>query len=177
MKIRFLKIVYFVCVIIILNCNTTAISETGRQSIVNKESIQQYDERKGAFMGAFIIKFTNLIYEVNGKNVKIPIFRGNMGDATYKEFHEYCYKNNLLKARGYIESGFIVESEKGKLTNTFHEFLNFYKNNILKDCDIKTPTYFRVSGNLQHEPVLNYTWRLFQSLYKPPQPLPSLMDI
>jgi len=93
----------------------------------------------------FIINFSNLIYEKKGKELKIPIFRGNMGDAYYKSFHEYCYKNNLLE-RGWGESGFIIEAEKGMLTKTFHEFLNFYKGNILKNADITKPNKIKVYG-------------------------------
>ena len=143
MKTRFLKIVVLFGIIIILNCNSTAISETNKQNLYNKDTIQIYGDVDDS---EFVIRFTNLIYEVNGKEAKIPIFRGNKGDATNKEFHEYCYNNNLLK-KGYGESGFIVISEKGKLTSTFHEFLNFYKGNILKDVDINKPTSLGVFGD------------------------------
>lgn len=150
MGIRFSKIVCLISVITILNCNTTAISETDRQNIINNNAIQVYDS------SSFIIKFTNLIYENDGKIAKIPVFQGNMGDTTYKKFLEYCYNNNLLK-KGYGEGGFIVTSEKGKLTSKFHEFLNFYKGNILKDVDINKPTSFEVWGNPQYESEIHIT--------------------
>ena len=148
MKIRFFKIVCLICVITFLNCNTTAISEVNKQNI-NSDAIQKYDGNSNS--GSFIIKFTNLIYEINGKKAKIPIFRGNMGDVTHEEFQEYCYNNNLMK-RGYGEGGFVVISKKGKLTDTFHEFLNFYKGNILKDVDINKPTSFEAWNDLEGKP-------------------------
>lgn len=145
--------VYLICIITILNCNTTAVSEANKQNIYNKDTIQIYGNVDDS---EFLIKFTNLIYEVNGKEAKIPIFRGNIGDATHKEFREYCYSNNLLK-KGYGEGGFIVISEKGKLTTTFHEFLNFYKGNILKNVDINKPTVFRAWGDPQYDPEIHLT--------------------
>jgi hypothetical protein len=152
MKIQFFRIVFIISVITLLNCNTTAISETVKQNIYNKDTIQVYGDIADS---EFIVKFTNLIYEVDGKKAKIPIFQGNKGDATYKEFLEYCYNNNLLRKK-YLEGGFIVTSEKGKLTSKFHEFLNFYKGNILKDVDINKPTSFEVYGNPQYEPEVHF---------------------
>jgi len=134
------KTVLLMCMIVILN-NTykNAVSETNTARIVKDGSVVLFSEYE------FIIKFSNLIYEKDGKEMKIPIFQGNMGDVYYKSFHEYCYKNNLLE-KGWGESSFIIKAEKGKLTKTFHEFLYFYKGNILKNVDISKPNKIKVYG-------------------------------
>lgn len=135
------KIVCLICMIVILNCNyKNVVGQANIQNEIKEGSVLRYGETD-----SFIIKFTNLIYEKNGKEIKIPIFRGNMGDVSYRAFHDYCYKNGLLQ-EGWGESGFVVKSEKGKLTTTFRDFLNFYKNNILKKVDINKPAKIKIFG-------------------------------
>ena len=129
---------------VIFNYNY-GISEAIKKSEIKKESIVVYDE-----FGSFVIKFSNLIYEIDGKEVRVPIFRGTMGDVTYNDFLNYCYEKKLLE-EGLEETGFIVETKRGELKKTFHEFLNFYKSNILKNADIKKPTKL----NLFEEGVLD----------------------
>jgi len=126
-------------IVILNNTYKNAVSETNTARIVKDGSVVLFSEYE------FIIKFSNLIYEKDGKEMKIPIFQGNMGDVYYKSFHEYCYKNNLLE-KGWGESSFIIKAEKGKLTKTFHEFLYFYKGNILKNVDISKPNKIKVYG-------------------------------
>lgn len=114
-----------------------AVSETNDK--IKKGDVQEFSKSE------FIIKFSNLIYEKNGKRLMIPIFQGNSGDISYKEFLDYCYKNNLLE-KGWGETYFVIKSDKGKLNKTFHEFLNFYKGNILKNVDINKPAKIKVDG-------------------------------
>jgi len=115
-----------------------SISETISKDKI-KNAITEY--RKSS--NFFIIKFSNLIYEIDGKEIKIPIFRGNMGDITYKEFRKYCSDNKFLEG-GYRESGFIIEAKKGEVKKTFHEFLRFYEKNLFKDAgiDVNKPSAF-----------------------------------
>jgi len=94
----------------------------------------------------FVIKFSNLIYNENGKNIKIPIFKGEYGDATYQQFIDYCIQNNMLE-KGVSESGFVIEARKGEVKKTFHEFLNFYKNNFFKEISIDKPVKMFISGD------------------------------
>ena len=129
-----------ICMILFLNCNqNSASSESVTIGKFNNDTVQKFDE-----YSSFVIKFSNLIYEKDGKTVKIPIFQGNMGDATYKEFRRYCLDNNLLK-EGFRESGFIIQTKRGELKKTFHEFLKFYKSNILKDSNIDKPDKMVIS--------------------------------
>lgn len=126
-------IISFICFLVILNCaNKMAVCENNQQNNIKDGAVVLFSEYQ------FIIKLSNLIYEKNGKELKIPIFQGNMGDATYIEFLNYCYKNNILD-KEYAENSFIIKSEKGKLTKTFRNFLMFYKKNILSNTDITKP--------------------------------------
>ncbi|MCL1833906.1 MAG: hypothetical protein FWG49_05320, partial [Leptospirales bacterium] len=72
-----------------------------------------------------------------------PIFRGNMGDINYDDFLNYCYDNKLLD-NDYREGGFIIETKRGEVKKTFHEFLRFYQNNLFKDAgiDVNRPSRF-----------------------------------
>jgi len=95
----------------------------------------------------FIIKLSNIVYEKDGKELKIPIFQGNMGDATYEDFRKYCLDKKLLEPN-VAETAFVIKADKGKLTKTFREFLNFYKGNILKNTDVNMPAKILVDGGV-----------------------------
>jgi hypothetical protein len=109
------------------------------QTIPNKH-IEKYGE-----YNVFIIKYSNMVYEKEGRIIKIPIFKGTYGDILYKDFRDYCLKMKYLKPK-VRESGFIIKSKKGELRKNFHEFLNFYKSNIFKDININNPTSMMCDG-------------------------------
>ncbi len=111
---------------------------------ITEKEVEQYKNEK-----LFIIRYSNIIYEKNGKNIKIPIFQGNHGDVLYKDFYDYCIQKKyfpIKKEYKYIESGFIIKAKKGELRKTFHKFLDFYKSNILKDIDINKPAKMDCDG-------------------------------
>ena len=124
------KIIFFIFMIMFINCIHGVAEPISKDKI--KNAVIKFDK-----YDSFIIKFSNLIYEVKGEDVKvpIPIFRGNMGDITYKEFRKYCVDNKLMED-GYRESGFIIDAKKGEVKKTFHEFLRFYQKNLFKDVGI-----------------------------------------
>jgi hypothetical protein len=109
-------------------------SETTAKSNIKPGSVTKYGEFQ-----RYIIKFSNLIYERDNKEIKIPVFQGTMGDVKYNDFLQYCEDNNILK-KGSQESGFIIVTKRGELKKKFHEFLRFYKGNVLKDSDIDRPS-------------------------------------
>lgn len=108
-------------------------------SKIPDKSVQKY-----ASDYTFIITFTNLIYESHNTKIVIPIYKGHSGDVRYKDFHDYCVKNKLLESH-VGESGFIIKTDKGQLKSTLHDFIRFYKKNILKDIDIEKPTWVGIS--------------------------------
>lgn len=108
-------------------------------------NIQQGSIQKFSNTDSFIIKFTNIIYEHNEKKIKIPIFKGSTGDVLYEDFKKFCNSNNLLE-EGFRENGFIIQTDNGKLSKAFTEFLLFYKKSILKNTDINKPSRIEVDG-------------------------------
>ncbi|NLV67962.1 MAG: hypothetical protein GXY14_09855 [Spirochaetes bacterium] len=143
MKLKIFRCTAVICMFLIFNCKpNSASSDAVTIGKFNNETVKKFDE-----YSSFIIKFSNLIYEKDGKTVKIPIFQGNKGDVTYKEFRNYCLEKNLLK-EGFRESGFIIETKRGELKKKFHEFLKFYKGNILKDSNIDKPDKMVISDGV-----------------------------
>lgn len=110
---------------------------------INKISNQQVEEFK--FKRTFIVKFTNIIYHRKGKDIKIPIFQGTYGDLSYKNFLAYCRDKKFIEPDA-SESAYVIKCKKGKIKETLHEFLAFYKSNILKDVDINNPTDMGISS-------------------------------
>ena len=73
----------------------------------------------------FTIRFSNIIYESgSGKLIKVPIFRGTMGDVLYDDFLKYCETKRLLK--GHTEAAFEVKFKKGEYNKVLNEFWEFY---------------------------------------------------
>lgn len=133
MKKVSMRVILSVFIIILLSCNYT-MSETAAKSNIKPGSVTKYGE-----FDLFIIKFSNLIYERSNKEIRIPVFQGTMGDVKYNDFLKYCEDNNLLD-KGFQESGFIIVTKRGELKKKFHEFLRFYKGNVLKDFNIDRPS-------------------------------------
>jgi hypothetical protein len=138
-KSAFLIVVLF----IIIFSNIMGISKTMliELSDIKKEQIIVAGE---SWYNSFIIKFSNIIYEVKGKSIKIPIFQGTEGDVLYKDFREFCLINKYLEPR-VRESGFVVKCKKGEVKKTFVEFINFYRSNILKDVNFDDKSNFDVN--------------------------------
>lgn len=134
------KVISFICVIIMLNGQyNNTICETVKQNEIKEGAIEKFGNT------SFIIKFTNLIYEKDDKQMMIPVFKGNMGDVLYKDFRNYCLEKKYLEPK-VRENGFIIKTERGELTKTFRKFLLFYKTNILKNSDLNKPERMVVDG-------------------------------
>lgn len=141
-KILFLVIGLF----LFFSCNDRTLSSASnnQKKIANVEltdkEIQKFDD----FL--FIIKYSNITYNVKNQKIELPIFKGTSGNISYDQFQKYCYDHNLLK-KDTRESGFVILSKKGELKKTFHEFLSFYKNNIWKNIDIEKPKKMDLFGD------------------------------
>ena len=88
----------------------------------------------------FLMRFSNIIIKPEDKMVKLPIFRGTMGDVQYSDFKEYCNAKGLMK-RGIIETGFEVEFKKGEYDKVLEEFKKFYGSRLSIDFK-KDPSGF-----------------------------------
>ena len=104
----------------------------------------------------FTMRFSNIIYESgNGKIIKVPIFRGTMGDVLYADFRKYCNTKGLMK-KGYMESGFEVKFKKGEFKKIFNEFKNFYEPRL--SINFKMPT--DVSAYSDEKQISTYVFTL-----------------
>lgn len=137
---------FFISLILICACDDRTLS--GSNNSFNKNTaveitdneIQKFDD----FL--FIIKYSNIIYDLNGKEIEIPIFQGSRGNMTYVQFQKYCYDHNLLKKNS-RESGFVIRAKKGELKKTFHNFLSFYRTNIWKNINVEKPIKMDLFGD------------------------------
>ncbi|MCL2154232.1 MAG: hypothetical protein FWH53_01070 [Leptospirales bacterium] len=137
------NVILIVLLLVVMSCTDSVKSETAK-NITSKE-VEQFDNDR-----LFIIRYSNIIYEKNGKTIKIPIYQGTYGDVLYKDFRDYCLKMNYLEPK-VRETGFIIKAKKGELRKTLHGFLDFYKGNILKSL-IDKPTSMSCDG---------YEWFIF----------------
>lgn len=140
MKLR--KILLSILTMITL-CFCTSKNEAADKLIsadeINSKYIEQYR------FSIFIMRFSNIIFEEKGKNIKIPIFQGKYGDVANKDIIEYCIKNKYIDEDIWLHN--IVKCKKGEIKKTFHEFLAFYKSNILKDVNLNDPKAIELSSD------------------------------
>jgi len=139
-KMKLFSTIIILLVSIFIDCTSNGTNKIIKGSEITNKHVEEYK-----YEMVFILKFSNLIYEKNNKKIKIPIFQGDMGDALYKDFRDYCLRNQLLEP-GVMESGFIIKCNKGEVKKTFHEFLKFYKSNILKGVNIDKPSEMWLSS-------------------------------
>jgi hypothetical protein len=127
--------------IVLFNCNSkNAIREISSINNIKEGAIERFNKTH-----SFIVKFSNIIYIIDGKTIKMPIFHGDMGDVNYLDFLDYCVKKQYLEPDT-METSLIIKTKKGQVTKTFREFLDFYKGNILKDIDINKPANIKADG-------------------------------
>ena len=104
----------------------------------------------------FTMKFSNIIYESGGKIIKVPIFRGTMGNVLYDDFLKYCVTKGLMR-EGYAESAFQIKFKKGEYTKVLDEFKKFYGHHLsinFKDM----PTW--ISAYSEQEQISTYAFIL-----------------
>lgn len=128
----------FVSSIFIMNMHAAGSNQNNSIDITEKDIIPF------KYPMTFIVKFSNIIYEEKGKNIKIPVFQGNLGEVKYKDLIKYCIDKKYIDQ--YMWVSYIVKCKKGKVRQTLHEFLKFYKSNILKDVNIEKPTVMSLSS-------------------------------
>jgi len=115
-----------------------AIDKLIKADEINNQYIEQYR------FSVFIMRFSNIIYEEKGKQIKIPIFQGKYGDAMNKDIINYCINNKFISEDIWLR--YIVKCKKGEVKKTLHEFLAFYKSNILKDIDLNNSKAMNLSS-------------------------------
>ncbi len=140
MRVKFLTIFNVICLIIILSCASDNVSAE------NNIQIQPVDGKYIKFFGEaglLDIQYSNIIFTTNnGKEVIQPVFRGTKGNIRYEDLREYCIKMGKLRPEEKRISPIQVYCNRGEVKKTFHEFLKFYKSNLLNDVDIEHPSDF-----------------------------------
>ena len=120
------KVISLVIVLVLLGCNekkgATINTKIYKLNEIPENSVERLNN---AFV--YEIKFSNMIYVVDGKELFFPIYKGTIGTVYYEDFLNYCYKNNILE-KGYKESEFFIRAKKGEVKKTFMGFIEFYQN-------------------------------------------------
>ena len=94
----------------------------------------------------FVLKCRSLIYDFNSKKISIPVFKGNGKELNYNDFYIFYKKKKIYMINNQAYSAFIIPCRQGVVKKTFHEFLNFYRTNIFKGIDVKTPVNMVIDG-------------------------------
>lgn len=157
MKTKIFKNAVLICITFILNCNyNSVLAETNK----NLE-IQSVDGKYIKFFGEaglLDIQYSNLIFTTNsGINIIQPVYRGDKGNIKYEDLRQYCIKMGKLQSSETRISPIQVYCKKGEMKKTFHEFLTFYKSNLLKDVDIEHPAEF---GKENKTWIINYYFKV-----------------
>lgn len=117
-------------------------SESAEASVKNNITSLQVEPYA---LDTFVVRYSNIIYEHEGKKLKFPIFQGTLGDVLYTDFLSYCWKSKFMPIND-VENGFIIKCREGEIKKTILEFIAFYKSNILKDVDLEKPLVEPISG-------------------------------
>ena len=126
-----------------------AIVINGTSSPINKRIIKENEITNEMiapyrFESIFYVNFSNIIYKGQNNDIKIPIFKGINGDVYYDDIIKYCIKKKYIKEKQWLV--YIIKCNKGEVRKTFHEFLKFYKSNILKNVNIEKPSVMDLSA-------------------------------
>ena len=112
---------------------------------ITDEYVEEFKKNSPYNFKIYIVHFSAIIYEVNGKKVKIPVFRGTKGDVLHSDLLSYFRYLSNISFTEISETGYAIKTKKGEAKKTLHEFLAFYKSNILKDVDIEHPVTIYLS--------------------------------
>lgn len=149
------RIVQILTMIFLLICiNKNGMTNDSKIYKITEIPEQAVERVNNSFL--YVIKFSNLIYDVNGKKITIPVFQGNLPSVEYTDFKKYCREKKILDAKT-MESGFIIRTKKGEVKKTLLEFIKFYQGNILKG--IKKPYEIYTDGDEPQYLVWNIVYK------------------
>ncbi len=124
-------IILFLFVTIISGNKTLQSKEIGKKPLPKFEEVNKD-------IGIYIVRYSNIIVQLEGKTIKVPIFGGTYEDITYEDIKKQQTKNRSVLGHIYIEA------EKNQIKKTFFEILSFYKKTFFKEIDTNRPS---VIGN------------------------------
>jgi len=137
-----------ICLLVCLSCDKkNGLLDKQNQNKNKNKSFNISEKEVQKVDGFFLINnYSDVVYDVNGTMIKIPIFKGKYGEVAYKQLLDYSHENDIL-VKDANESGYIVKTKNGELKKTLHEFLKFYKSSILSKVDIDKPTKLDLFGD------------------------------
>ena len=89
--------------------------------------------------GVYIIRYSNIVTEVENKKIKIPIYGGMYEDISYDDLEKLQTNKKL-----YLLGNLNIDAKDGEVKKTFFDILSFYKKTFFKDIDTNNPS---VIGN------------------------------
>jgi len=111
-------------------------------TVVEGENAEKLCKFENPVSGGHVIRYSNVIINVAGKRVKVPIYGGIYEDIVYEDLErQQKYKNN------YILGGVTIYTKKGMVKETFYDLLNFYKKSFFKNIDINKPSVIGNEGS------------------------------
>lgn len=120
--------ILFLSLLVVINCNKIGNSDNNKQlpkfEIVNETQA--------------IIRYSNVIVEIKGKTIKVPIYGGIYGDITKKDLIQE------MKPKFAPLGSLYIPAKDGEVKKTFFDILKFYKKSFFKDIDVNKPS---VIGN------------------------------
>lgn len=146
---KLIRIFIIVAVSLILNYSEYKESEG------SNNRLPEFQELKNNY---YIIRYTNIIIDISGKKVKIPIYNGMYGDIELEQLNK-----KQTDKKGNILGNMIIPIKKGHATETFKNILAFYQ----KKMNIHEPTLLD-----RAESGITYIWFDFSF-----EGLPSCMMI
>ena len=89
----------------------------------------EFFEKNGDYV--FTIRASNFIgkWYKTGQLVKLPVFRGTMGDVLYDDFVKYCRVKKLME-KGIGVSFFWINFQEGECNKVLEEFKEFYASRL-----------------------------------------------
>jgi hypothetical protein len=149
------KIVQILTIIIFIICiDENGMTNDSKIYKITEIPNQAVERLNNSFL--YVIKFSNLIYNVNEKKIIIPIFQGNLPSVEYTDFKKYCREKKILDPKT-MESGFVIRTKKGEVKKTIIEFVKFYQGNLLKG--IKQPFEIYTDGDEPQYLVWNVVYK------------------
>jgi len=121
-------ITVFLSLFVVINCNKIGNSDNNKQ-------LPKFEIVDGT---QAIIRYSNVIEEIEGKTIKVPIYGGIYGDITIKDLKKE------IKPKFDILGSLYIPAKDGEVKKTFFDILKFYKKSFFKDIDVNKPS---VIGN------------------------------
>jgi hypothetical protein len=125
--------ILMVLILFSLSCDSDLFSKE------NSKVLSKFEQLGG---GAYVIRYSNIILNYNGKNVKVPIYGGTYEDITYEELQKKQKEKNLS-----LFGGITIFTKNDEVGKTFHDILKFYKKSFFKNIDINKPSVIGNEGS------------------------------